>query len=66
MTITVWAARDSDGRLWLHFSEPDRDTLSGGSWKSKQCIDATGTAIDAKMERLRWEDAPIVCKLSDL
>lgn len=60
----VWIARDADGRLWMHFFEPLRNSTSGGSWYSPSFVDISGTPIDAKMEHLRWEDAPVAFKLS--
>lgn len=63
---TIWLARDTDGRLWLHFFEPSTNTLSGGSWRSASCVDVSGTPLDTKMEHLQFEDAPVKLCLSEL
>lgn len=57
--LTVWIARDADGRLFLHFAEPFRCDMSTKSWKSSSYSDVTGTAIDEALSGLLFEHGPM-------
>ena len=59
MELSAWVARDSDGRLYMNFSEPRKNTLSIPGWRGHDAIDVTDTKLDKQLEHLRFEDAPI-------
>ena len=65
--ISAWVARDKDGRLYMNFSEPRKNTLSIIGWVGHDYIDVTGTELDKRLEHLHSEDAPlkIVIKIKD-
>lgn len=57
--LSAWIARDIDGRLYMNFSEPRKNTLSVKGWVGHDYIDVTGTELDKRLENLRSEDAPL-------
>lgn len=57
--LNAWVARDIDGRLYMNFSEPRKNTLSVKGWVGHDYIDVTGTELDRQLEHLRSEDAPV-------
>ena len=66
--ISAWVARDKDGRLYMNFSEPRKNTLSIIGWVGHDYIDVTNTELDKQLEHLRSEDAPlkIIIKLKKI
>lgn len=65
--ISAWVARDKDGRLYMNFSEPRKNTLSIIGWVGHDYIEITNTELDKQLKHLRSEDAPlkIVIKIKD-
>lgn len=57
--MNIWLARDNDDRLYMHFVEPQKGTLSGGTFWSEDYVDITGTSLDTKMENLDFEGSPV-------
>lgn len=57
--VSAWVARDVDGRLYMNFSEPRKNTLSVKGWVGHDYIDVTNTELDKRLEHLQYEDAPI-------
>ena len=61
----AWVCRDEDGRLWLHFEEPQRSYVDKCSWHTKVRKDLSTyteisrTLLDEKFKDLTWEDEPI-------
>lgn len=39
--VSAWVARDVDGRLYMNFSEPRKNTLSVKGWVGHDYIDVT-------------------------
>ena len=59
MELSAWVARDKDGRLYMNFSEPRKNTLSIKGWVGHDYIEVTNTELDKRLEHLRSEDAPV-------
>lgn len=59
MDIPVWIARDSDGSLWITFSEPKKQNMSLASWWSSNGTDVSGTSLDREFETLKFGDGPV-------
>lgn len=57
--LSAWVARDVDGRLYMNFTEPRKNTLSVKGWVGHDYIDVTGTELDKRLEHLHFEDAPV-------
>lgn len=66
--ISAWVARDKDGRLYMNFSEPRKNTLSIKGWVGHDYIDVTNTELDKQLKHLLSEDAPlkIIIKLKEI
>jgi len=57
--VSAWLARDKDGRLYMNFSEPRKNTLSVKGWVGHDYIDVTNTELDRQLEDLLSEDPPL-------
>lgn len=57
--LSAWVARDVDGRLYMNFSKPRKNTLSVKGWVGHDYIDVTNTYLDKQLEDLRFEDPPL-------
>jgi len=68
MTIEAYIARDSDGRLFLHFNEPKIDNLGGMHWQSlpyRSMINLDNTPLDEIYKNLEFKDNPIKIKIKN-
>lgn len=66
MTMDVWFARDCDGRLHLHFTEPVMDDISGLHWQSfpyTSMINVDNTPFDEMLADLKPTDKPVKMKI---
>lgn len=66
MSVDVYIARDSDGSLFMHFSEPVTDMTGGGHWRSlpyKSMICLDGTPLAEAFESLGFSDNPVRIKI---
>lgn len=57
--LTIWIARDGDGRLFIHFEQPRMMNLSLKSWTSHSYSDVTGTPLDDAYADLTVENGPV-------
>lgn len=57
--LLAWVARDIDGRLYMNFAMPKKNSLSIKGWKGHDYIDISNTALDKQLEDLRYEDPPL-------
>lgn len=64
--MTIWIARDSDLRLYMFFSEPFLDNISGGHWQTypyQNMINIETTPLAEMFKNLKFSDKPIRMKM---
>ena len=66
MSLKCWLARDLDGDIYLHFSEPKEDYVSPKFWVSRKSVNVSKTAIDEAYSYVVAGSEPVCVSLSDL
>lgn len=64
--MNIWVARDDDGRLYIHFSEPVADLISGVHWQSfpyTSMINIDATPLAEQFKSLSPSDTPVKIKI---
>lgn len=64
--MDIWIAKDSDGRMFIHFSEPSIVNTSGNHWQSfpyTSMINIDGTPLGEKFKDLEPMQKPLKIKI---
>lgn len=63
MSVNCWLARDLDGDLYLHFSEPKEDYVSKKFWISHNSVNVSKTKLDENFSFIAPGSYPILLNI---